>query len=178
MPQIPWVSRRAEAHRFGSAIEAEFGGVAAAGDDDAGRQQALGQRAVVVGDKTVEQTAAVGDGHAGIGLIKILQQVGGARQRSGRQAARELAASLIVHALDHGIDLRVPTLDALDGRIQHFAWRDRAPGDEPGKTHHVVGFVVLKCHCASSHLFKPSAKIEERPNMPFVVRRDAGSANC
>jgi len=42
-------------------------------------------------------------------------------QGAGRQAVVDLVAGLLVHALDHGIDPGIPSLDPLDGLAKHFS---------------------------------------------------------
>ena len=150
MHEAPGIARGSEANRFCAAVESELGRIAATDNDDARRLQPLRQGAVVIGNEAVEQAAAVGYRHAGVGLVKILQQIRGARQWAGGKAAVDLPLGLLVHAPDDGVDLGIAALDARNGRGKNLAGGDGAPRNQLGEPHHVVALVAEKGHGQTS----------------------------
>ena len=98
----------------------------------------------MVGDEAVIEPAAVADARPLLPGIEVLQQIGHAGERAGRQAGADGGARLVIGLLHDGIDAGIDGLDALDRCVQDFLGRHLFLGDQLAEAEGVVVGVLLE----------------------------------
>src|SRR5438445_11046582 len=114
MLEIPGIAGRPVQAQLRRRHQAEFGTGALAEDRDASIEEALRQRAAVVGHKILQDRGAGGRARA-LQEVEILQEERYAGKRAVGQAALDLALGIVV-MLDHDrVDLWIDLSRAGDG---------------------------------------------------------------
>ena len=112
-------------------------------------EKALHQRAVVVGDKILQDRGAGGRARALEG-IEVLQEERHAGKGAVGQAALDLALGVVVMLDDDGVDLRIDLRGTGDGLVEQFPGRDLFVANQFGKADRVVIAIFLEGHAHTS----------------------------
>src|ERR1700733_3808500 len=106
MREIPRIAGRAEQPRLGGWHQSEFRARALAEDGQAGVQEALGERAGMIGDIVLVDARAEG-GPRTLKQIEVLEHERHAGEGAIRKPPVDLPSRVIVMLYDNGIDLRI-----------------------------------------------------------------------
>ncbi|KFI06718.1 hypothetical protein JN27_13645 [Massilia sp. BSC265] len=143
--QVPRIAGPAEQYGIGHALEREFRQVGLAEDDQAGLQVAPHHGRMFPRHVRAHGAAGIGGGQAGIVLQRVLEQEGHAGERSA-QWTLQLAARLVFHQANHGVDAAMHLVMACQRQVQQFERTELAARHQRGKGSGIVAEVLMEFH--------------------------------